>query len=165
MILRVISGGRRQGKTYAMFKELEAEVNALRADNLNLVNKLEGEGYRLERLRAENVALKESLTWALDELKMALSKITWYGNNWESYGPVIKARALLNPQAAELVVLASIDAAEATVGKVIRWLGERGFIYGGLGDELEAEKLIEDAKIGIGLIRYEVAAEPPKEGS
>jgi len=75
------------------------------------------------------------------------------------------ARALLSPQAAELVVLASIDAAEATVGKVIRWLGERGFIYGGLGDELEAEKLIEDAKIGIGLIRYEVAAEPPKEGS
>jgi len=72
-----------------------------------------------------------------------------------------EARALLHPQAAEPIVLGSIDAAEAAVSNVIRWLDSHKLIYGGLGDELETEKLIEDAKIGIGLIRYEVAAELP----
>jgi len=77
---------------------------------------------------------------------------------------LLLTRAPLSPQAAEPIVLDSLDAAEAAVSNVIRWLDSHKLIYGGLGDELETEKLIEDAKIGIGLIRYEVAAEPPERG-
>ena len=52
-------------------------------------------------LRAENAALKESLTWALNELSFRLGK-AWAEKDWEHYGPVVTARALLSPQAAEL---------------------------------------------------------------
>jgi len=51
-------------------------------------------------LRAENAALKESLTWALNELSFRLGK-AWAEKDWEHYGPVVTARALLSPQAAE----------------------------------------------------------------
>jgi len=54
----------------------------------------------LRRLRAENAALKESLTWALNELSFRLGK-AWAEKDWEHYGPVVTARALLSPQAAE----------------------------------------------------------------
>ena len=51
-------------------------------------------------LRAANAALKESLTWALNELSFRLGK-AWAEKDWEHYGPVVTARALLSPQAAE----------------------------------------------------------------
>jgi len=135
-------------------------------------------------LRAENAALRrrmqrlsDSLACALDEIEgddpAYKEKLVRRGRRLlipeservaDAYSNTEEARALLHPQAAEPIVLGSIDAAEAAVSNVIRWLDSHKLIYGGLGDELETEKLIEDAKIGIGLIRYEVAAEPPERG-
>jgi hypothetical protein len=128
-------------------------------------------------LRAANAALKARMQHLSDSLACALDEIAGDDPAYKEklirrgrallvpeservpYGP-----ALLHPQAAEPIVLDSLDAAEAAVSNVIRWLDSHKLIYGGLGDELETEKLIEDAKIGIGLIRYEVAAEPPERG-
>ncbi|MFQ5878781.1 MAG: hypothetical protein ACE5IZ_01200 [Dehalococcoidia bacterium] len=45
-------------------------------------------------LRAENEELRVSLHWALDELCHALGA-AWDKNDWERYGPVVHARALL----------------------------------------------------------------------
>lgn len=44
--------------------------------------------------------------------------------------------------------------AEILVERTLRLLEERGDIY--LGDELEAEKYIEDVKVALGLVRYQV---------
>jgi hypothetical protein len=131
---------------YPILQELAASHEALRAD--------------LAAAEQREKALVEGLAWALGEFRHAIPQ--WTRDDWDHYGPVVKARALLTPQPAEPSV--HTDEVEQIIGKVIRWLDDRKLIYGGLGDELEAEKLIEDAKIGIGLVRYEVVAEPPEGG-
>ena len=49
----------------ARVQELEAENKALRKDNLDLVNSLEGEGYRLERAYAHVRELETALSIAI----------------------------------------------------------------------------------------------------
>ena len=55
-VMATIPADERADKLYA--SQLFAENAALCADNLSLVNDLEGEGYRLERLQADNEALQ-----------------------------------------------------------------------------------------------------------
>jgi hypothetical protein len=78
--------------------------DALRADNLDLINKLEGEGYRLERLRAENAGLRHHIE---EEAQEYHKKYHWpiprSANSFQDcqMEACTAARALLSPQAAE----------------------------------------------------------------
>jgi hypothetical protein len=71
--------------------------DALRADNLDLINKLEGEGYRLERLRAENAGLKVQIR-RLDRFVLDIGQGLYTDQPEECRD---HALALLSPQAAE----------------------------------------------------------------
>lgn len=74
---------------------IEGEANA----NLIVaaVNACARLGIEPAELEATVRALKTSLEWALDELKIALGKGIWERNDWEHYGPIVVAHAALVP--------------------------------------------------------------------
>ena len=61
------------------------------------LNTLARLGLPPDKLEESVLALVSSLDWALDELKLSLGKATWERNDWEHYGPVVKARLALAP--------------------------------------------------------------------
>lgn len=70
----------------------DAEAHArFFAEAWNLCHDL---GHEPAEVKAMVKQLAESLDWALIELKAALGAV-WEKNNWERYGPVVEARAVL----------------------------------------------------------------------